>query len=661
MDNLKTYNSFSTSNSKVLDSIKAVKSFKNIISPDQFKDEDIKLYSLIKVNIGREKLKIEKNDKWEYRITRINYDIKDFVDKEILKKNLLDASAQYKEDDKSSQINKFIEQPLEEISYYWNDTSLFNWFLPIEQSSYVDYNRNSILINKDWDIANVSNQLTRKIYLPKWDIEKLNLKLPKQKEIETNTIQNVNSVFKDFIKSIDTEAVEFSLEEIQTHIIEKWSWFQGGKDRIKDLILNSDLKQADIIKELKDEYWTWWGTLSLREFNDWSQNHSPWLWIMYELQNGQVFPFTWKKVYDIYVNHYKVKQLVIEEVKPVLIEEKIIKAEEKIIEQSVIDKMNKESEDGSIYFTSENERDIALNKIKKEYWVDKHGNALHWESPLWRHVTEKWKEAYWIYGMTGFYKEKTEVIKPSIILSKNWEQLWIFKDNKVEPTPKIEEKVDKEFIVDLFKKEKNIDLFEINKKIRFGMIKNNSMWELILKNQIEDNFLKTFSMNQLNSVREKINNKQLITATIPELKMLYEYYDLWDVWNSEFKNIFNSTSRDYTKWAFQIRFYDIVDRINKQDNPVQSLDSYFSDVRVRKVDYSKMDLVSFKKLVSGMSIIYNHDLLNSSRREVWEVVKSINIFMRWAKQYIWKNKLDFKEIDSVLVKWFLKNYKQALL
>jgi hypothetical protein len=46
----------------------------------------------------------------------------------------------------------------------------------------------------------------------------------------------------------------------------------------------------------------------------------------------------------------------------------------------------------------------------------------------------------------------------------------------VEPIPKIEEeKVDKEFIVDLFKKEKNIDLFEINKKLRFGMIKNNSM------------------------------------------------------------------------------------------------------------------------------------------------------------------------------------------
>jgi hypothetical protein len=48
----------------------------------------------------------------------------------------------------------------------------------------------------------------------------LNLELPEQKEIETSTIQNVNSVFKDFIKSIDTEAVEYSLEEIQAHIIE---------------------------------------------------------------------------------------------------------------------------------------------------------------------------------------------------------------------------------------------------------------------------------------------------------------------------------------------------------------------------------------------------------------------------------------------------------
>jgi len=62
-----------------------------------------------------------------------------------------------------------------------------------------------------------------------------------------------------------------------------------------------------------------------------------------------------------------------------------------------------------------------------------------------------------------------------------------------------------------------------------------------------------------------------------------------------------------------------------------------------------------------MSIIYNHDLLNSPKREIKDVIKKINVFMRGAKSYISENKLDYKEINSVLPKGFLKNYKSALV
>jgi len=46
-----------------------------------------------------------------------------------------------------------------------------------------------------------------------------------------------------------------------------------------------------------------------------------------------------------------------------------------------------------------------------------------------------------------------------------------------------------------------------------------------------------------------------------------------------------------------VRFNDIVDEINKQDNPEQSLDSYFCDIRTREIDYTEMDLVKFKKVI----------------------------------------------------------------
>ena len=122
----------------------------------------------------------------------------------------------------------------------------------------------------------------------------------------------------------------------------------------------------------------------------------------------------------------------------------------------------------------------------------------------------------------------------------------------------------------------------------------------------------------------------------------------------------NSNGREYIKWAFQIRIDKIVKRMNDYDNPVQTLEDYFHSIRRREFDLVNMDIEKFKKVVSGLSTIYNHDLLSVSKKEVKSVVKNINRFMRWAKEYVVENNLDFKEIDAVLAKWFLKNYKEAI-
>lgn len=664
MNNLQNTNSPGTSSNKVLDKLKNTKNFDSIIILDKFKNEDIKYYSLLKVNAEKKKFSIEKNDRWEYRITKVNYDVVDYSNKDYLEKQLLIYKDQDISDEKTKQIKTFINQPLEEISYYWNDTSLYNWFLPVEQNSYVDYNRNYISVNNEWIITSVRNQLTRKIHLPKWDIERLWLKFPEQTEVEINTLEDITPLFKEFINQIDKQTDEYTLKDVYKQIISRWSNVEWWKNRIKDLFLISWLNQKEIINKLKDEYWNWWGCITIWSDWNWWEDHSPWLWIMYTLDNWQVFPFSWKKVYDIYCNEYSPEKLLTKSVNKKKSIKRIKILEEKVITQFDIDKLNKENTEGFKYFISEEERDEVLNKIKKDNWVDKFGNALSWEAPLWSEFSEKWKECYNVFWHTWPYnKDSTtseKISKISLILPNKWKQISMFVEEDKNDSIN-NKKLDGSINLEDVDNNRDENIFEINKKIRFWMIKNNSMWELVLEKQIKDKTLKEFIYNQLESIRVKINSKQFITSTIPELKALYEYYDLSDVGNSEFKNIFNSTNRDYIKWAFQIRFYDIVKKINNHDNPVQTLDSYFSEIRIRKVDFSQMDLIRFKKVVSAMTIIYNHDLLNLPKREIWWLIKTINVFMRWAKSYIWKNKLDVSEIDNIIANGFLKNYQQAVL
>jgi len=68
--------------------------------------------------------------------------------------------------------------------------------------------------------------------------------------------------------------------------------------------------------------------------------------------------------------------------------------------------------------------------------------------------------------------------------------------------------------------------------------------------------------------------------------------------------------------------------MNDYDNPVQTLEDYFHSIRRREFDLVNMDIEKFKKVVSGLSTIYNHDLLSVSKKEVKSVVKNINRFMR---------------------------------
>jgi len=51
------------SKNKVLDSLKQVQSFKEVITAETFKDKDLKSYSLLVKNLQDNKLKIEKNNK----------------------------------------------------------------------------------------------------------------------------------------------------------------------------------------------------------------------------------------------------------------------------------------------------------------------------------------------------------------------------------------------------------------------------------------------------------------------------------------------------------------------------------------------------------------------------------------------------------------------
>jgi len=575
---------------KVLDSIKQVQSFKEVISSEDMEKVDISRFSLLKKNVLDKKLKVEKNDKWEYRISRINYE-RSMITWDDLKNSLTKAAqCDGAWDQRIEQINKFLDQDLEVVKYHFNDKSLHNRFLRLTQRVTQDFNHNVInFSDEDGSIESVANQVKREVYLPKWDIEKYNLPLPEEKEVEVSALQLIQPQIKEFIIECDPSAVELELDDIHECIVSKGSNIQWGVERIKEFMQDSSLSSTDRINKLKDEYGTWGWTIEISGIQ-WMEEHSAGLGIMYSMDNGQVFPFSWKKVHDIYDSIYNTQKEV---------------SEAKEVQKTPtvsIDKVDEVSE-----------------PVKKE----QKAVLLQWNKQL------------------GIFNQ------------------WVFEPTPVEKS-EFEKDIEKELeALDEYKEETYIDL---KKKVRFGMIESNSMGRFVLNTQPETDSIDEFKLNCMNSIREKVNKNSIFTASIPELKCLYEIYNLEDLdgKETEFENIFNSMSYNYIKWAFQMRISKIAKRMNEYDNPEQSLEEFYHNVRTAKFDFSTMDIERYKKVVSGISVLYNHDLMTLPKNEIKRVIKDINAFMRPAKQYIIDNKLEFSEIDSVLQPGFLKNYKSAL-
>jgi len=82
-------------------------------------------------------------------------------------------------------------------------------------------------MNEDGSIQNISNQITRTIYIKEGDVKTFRKELPKQKEVEISTIDNVSQTFKDFIKSIDTETTQLTKKEVINTILNGGSGFSG--------------------------------------------------------------------------------------------------------------------------------------------------------------------------------------------------------------------------------------------------------------------------------------------------------------------------------------------------------------------------------------------------------------------------------------------------
>jgi len=647
MDLIKSLNNnigWKTSN-KVIDSLENLQSFTEVVKAKHFAGMDAWKHFLFVQNIKDEKLKIEKNDKWEYRITRVNYDKLDLLNKDELKDDLLGSLEKswimkYNEND----INTFIKKDIEVVKYYYNDKSLNNWFLPVTQNTIIDYDRNSIHFDDiTWDIESICNPLKKEVYIEKWFIEKRGLVLPEKKQIETSVISMVNWDLKNFILENDITVVEYNLEEIKADILSNGSWFEWWLQRIENIINKDDLSDSEKVLEIKNEYGTGGGSLSIKKRLDWFQDHSPWLWIIYKMDNGQVFPFPWKKVFNIFNEYFQI---------------------DKRVNKEFIDNLNKDNIWEGVFYQSERERDNELKKIKDKVWVDKNGNTLNGQCPLNRHISEKWKKWYFIAWIKEPYKSINDYNEKEVtLLDINNKQLWIIDNGKIQPT--IEEKINKiDLEKDFLYEEKiwNPLRLEIKKKALFGLIENNKMGKFILEKQPFHKKINAFSQEQLNDVRKLINNNEIYKAKMSQLRCLYENYNLEDLdWISwEFSKIFNTFSRQYLKSAFQIRIYKIAERINDYDNPVQSLEDYFHSIRSKDFNFTLMDIDKFKKVVSGMSVLYNHDLLNVSQKELKWVIKNINKFMKWVKTHIVDSNMSYKEIDDILVKGFVKNYKKVI-
>jgi hypothetical protein len=481
------------------------------------------------------------------------------------------------------------------VKYYYNEKSLANNFLPVTQRSVCDYNRNYINFSDEtWEIQSINNLSKKEIYIEKWYIENKCLILPNETEVEVVTINLLDWAIKDFILENDVTSVEISLEQIEANILSSWSYFVWWLDRIKWIIRNKELSEDEKTKSIKNEYWDGWSSVCLWNNIKWWNDYKPWLGILYKMNNWQVFPFSWKKVYKIYQAEY----------------------EEKIDEKN----------------------NLSVPEIKK---TNDEGS--------------KWAINYKI-GETASEKKNTNLE----LLSKDYKQLWIFENNEFIATVENKE-ID---INEISEKIKDTIRIELKKKALFWLIENNKMWKKVLEKQPVHKKIDKFNLNQLNKVRELINNNEFHKIKMPQILSLYECYNLEDLdekdgYKWEFANILKSFSREYTKAAFNFRLDKIIKRINEYDNPVQTIEEYFSSIKTKNYDFTKMDLVKFKKVVSWISILYNHDLISLPRDEIKDVILNINKFMRWVKKHISENKIECREIDQVLAKWFLKNYLVA--
>jgi len=591
MDNLKkpTSSLEKSSNNKIIDIISNLQLYKEIINKEDLQNIDIKKYNMFVKNIQIDKLKIEKSKKWDYRITKINYDRLRFDKKKELENSLVSAiEFEIVEWYDIKKISNFLNRELEIVKYYYNENSLNNNFLPTSQNQFVDYNRNIINLDDNFNIQSINNEIKKEIILPIWDIEKLGLILPIKVQTEIVPINMLTWPIKEFILENDVDAIEYKKNEIENDIVESGSGYNWWRERIKNIINNNELWEKEQISEIKQEYWTWGSTVSVLKELDWSQDYSPWLGIIYTMKNWQVFPFSWKQVYNIYKENFSINDMNLE---------------------------------------SRKDNNIKTETIKE----------------LTPNIDNK----------------NSKVVS---LLDSNFMQLWIFEDNwLITDLEKNEQNTI--FEKDLWKDNNYNDILrkDLKKKALFWMIENNSMWKFILIKQPEYWILDSFNVNQLNSIREKINNNYILTATIVELRCLFSNYNLedidWGWW--EFSKILNSSSREYIKWAFHIRLQKIINRINEYDNPIQSLEEFYSSYRVKEYDLLSMDLYTFKKVISWVSTLYNHDLMNIPKKEIKEVIKIINKFMRWVKHYIRDNNVDVKEIDLILAKDFLKNYLSA--
>lgn len=493
---------------------------------------------------------------------------------------------------RAEKIIEFYDDGPEIIQSHFPDIPLRYWVIPIEENNFTDHNRDTVNIDKNWNVVSIILARGEKVLLKKWYKEDKDILLKTELENIEATIDFLPKPIQKFICELENIPL-YKKDDIEKIILREKSNFENSEERIEKIIRNKDLKKIEKIAALKEEYWTWGRSVSSEDpeitnsigFED----HSPWIWITYKMDNGQVFLFKWSEVYDIY--------------------EKDIIGEEPV-------------------------------KEKKEITL----------------FDASWKQVS-IFDQASLIPSaqiETDVTPEVTIETSKAPEV---KEN--ESTPSVEEDIVEE-LEDIHYKDQV--MLDIKKKIKFWMIKDASMWKFVLDAQIFPENFQDFERKALDRLRPIINENALMNASIPDLRVLYDVYDLdnidEDQW--DFHKIFSTASREYIKGSFTMRLDKIVRRMNEYDNPKQTLEEYFHNVRVRNWDLMNMDFDKYKRVVSAMTIIFTHDLKHSNASLYPEIISNINPFMRKAKKYMEKKGINMKELDACVHPDFIKRYSMAL-